>query len=731
MRQDEVVRDLAEGLHDTLAFATECSDLRQIEGATDVIREICRAVLEAASLIDEYAQLSFPGIILYVDGGSVLTTYVNSPGRITRSVISQDLTDRIKSCRSRLTDLTTKFDRTVAVETRMIMKEMRSEGITKRKHCTGNIYTADINLILEQIDLLDRLPREVEARYNAARCCHGDTRKDVIKSIIDWVLTEDDTKVFWLHSLAGMGKSTIATSVSCALDERRLLGGTFFFSRDQATRSNPDQLFSTIAFQMSSIHSSITSALCKAITLDLDIGRSTVVNQFQGLIKGPLCDTKDLGHPLVILLDALDECGSEKQRKDLFTIIRTEFATLPYFVKFVITSRPEADIRANLMSMDTIVKSFDLGTVESRLVNTDILAFVSARMVDIARSYELTIDWPGHERREALVQRAGHLFVWASTACDFIEDDQNDGPEMQLDLILRNSDISSLAVSPWTALDNLYLQVLQQSIPLNASKSRLDDVRLVLGTMIAAPDPLSLLDLAHVLNLRGTSQGNNASIILRKLHSVLIVPPTDNHIIRIIHPSFVDFITDRSRCVDTRFYIDLPSYRLHLAKSCLTRMQECLRRDICSLGTGQTMNKDIPDLDKWLAQSIPEYLQYACRYWAEYLQRSVIDEELYVLLREFISKHLLHWLEVMSLMGIYNDASTSLTSARVSLKVKACLIIVLHMSDDPCIKDICDPESRGWYGSAPRRRHPVYPAVPYSYHCKRHTNLYIRSCFLS
>jgi hypothetical protein len=61
MRQDEVIRDLAEGLRDTLAFASECSDLRQIKGATDVIREMCRAVLEAASLIDEYAQLSFSG----------------------------------------------------------------------------------------------------------------------------------------------------------------------------------------------------------------------------------------------------------------------------------------------------------------------------------------------------------------------------------------------------------------------------------------------------------------------------------------------------------------------------------------------------------------------------------------------------------------------------------------------------------------------------------------------
>lgn len=66
MYQDEEVRDLAEGLRETLAFAKECSDLRQINGGPDVIREISRAVLEAASLIDEYAQLPFASQFSFV-----------------------------------------------------------------------------------------------------------------------------------------------------------------------------------------------------------------------------------------------------------------------------------------------------------------------------------------------------------------------------------------------------------------------------------------------------------------------------------------------------------------------------------------------------------------------------------------------------------------------------------------------------------------------------------------
>ena len=85
-------------------------------------------------------------------------------------------------------------------------------------------------------------------------------------------------------------------------------------------------------------------------------------------------------------------------------------------------------------------------------------------------------------------------------------------------------------------------------------------------------------------------------------------------------------------------------------------MQECLLRDICKFGNGQIMNKDIPDHDKRVAEPIPEDLQYACRFWGEYLQRSVINEELHDPVCKFIFEHLLHWLEVVSLVGMYDSA---------------------------------------------------------------------------
>jgi hypothetical protein len=63
MTQDQQIRDLLEELRDMLAFANDCPDLCKVNGATDVIREMSRAVLEAAALVDERVSSSFGGKI--------------------------------------------------------------------------------------------------------------------------------------------------------------------------------------------------------------------------------------------------------------------------------------------------------------------------------------------------------------------------------------------------------------------------------------------------------------------------------------------------------------------------------------------------------------------------------------------------------------------------------------------------------------------------------------------
>lgn len=63
MQQDDDIHGLAVDLRDMLAWADQCPDLSIVKNATDIIREMVRAVLEAASIIDERIVSSFAGTV--------------------------------------------------------------------------------------------------------------------------------------------------------------------------------------------------------------------------------------------------------------------------------------------------------------------------------------------------------------------------------------------------------------------------------------------------------------------------------------------------------------------------------------------------------------------------------------------------------------------------------------------------------------------------------------------
>jgi hypothetical protein len=93
-------------------------------------------------------------------------------------------------------------------------------------------------------------------------------------------------------------------------------------------------------------------------------------------------------------------------------------------------------------------------------------------------------------------------------------------------------------------------------------------------------------------------------------------------------------------------------------------MHTSLQRDICQVGYGPIMNADILDLDSRLAEFVHEDLCYACCFWTEHLSRLSPEEtELQGLVQQFVSQHFLDWLEVLSLMGLFDGCLSSLRIA--------------------------------------------------------------------
>jgi hypothetical protein len=163
----------------------------------------------------------------------------------------------------------------------------------------------------------------------------------------------------------------------------------------------------------------------------------------------------------------------------------------------------------------------------------------------------------------------------------------------------------------------------------------------------ALQSPLSASSLAQLLRV----PAEDVHRTLYELHSILDVPQNPNHLVRLHHPSFRDFLLDRKRCGDDSFWIDERGAHKKLASCSLELMSAPggLRQDMCSLSEPGTLRRELEE--ETVASSLPQELQYACRYWVEHVERSqqgIADGDA---VHVFLQTHLLHWLEAMSLMG--------------------------------------------------------------------------------
>lgn len=104
-------------------------------------------------------------------------------------------------------------------------------------------------------------------------------------------------------------------------------------------------LFRTIAAQISVHRPLVAEAVVEAVKETPTIGQSNLAQQFTELLVNPLQqDTLQCGGPLIIVIDALDECGTTFSREQVLSILAEQSNRLPSFVRIVITSRLAQDI---------------------------------------------------------------------------------------------------------------------------------------------------------------------------------------------------------------------------------------------------------------------------------------------------------------------------------------------------------------------------------------------------
>ena len=533
-------------------------------------------------------------------------------------------------------------------------------------------------------DALEKLRRAPEAKLDSdvqpledgkLLLCFKDTRTAILGKIMKWVDDPNSQPIFWLHGLAGTGKSTIARTIGVRAKKKDYITASFFFSGvGTAGLRDPAFVFPTLAHQLAAINKDLNRIIGDAVIGSSDIDHGMVLDQFQTLIAAPLdawhTESKNATRTLIIL-DAVDECQGVEDRRpqQILACLRDHKYRAPSHVRILLTSRPEHHIREELVPQPQVLEH-DL-CLGDKFAQGDIAQFLKAKLPLIPHKLRIPVEgWPQEKDVQTLSEKSGHLFIFAKTALRFIGDDQVLDPRRQMNILLG---MGMTTVNPYSPLDDIYHQVLESAL----SGARVpDDIflrfRRVVGCIILSQDVLSVSEIASITDY----SVDEVMATLRRTHSVIHSSPPgtvdrreSDPLPGIYHPSFSDYLVDPKRCVDPHFTIVTTETHGFIVLRCFQLMKAILRPNVLDLPKLFIDNISIPDLKTKVQSAITPEGAYACQFWISHLLESKMDEEILEALREFLSKRFLWWCEALSLLGYAHEARVSLGAAASALRI--------------------------------------------------------------
>ncbi|KAL5512559.1 hypothetical protein ACEPAG_3212 [Sanghuangporus baumii] len=594
-KADAKLVDMVVKMKDAFHFSTAAHSLNdRTEMLKPTIKELLDETAKCCRAVDKYASHGFVGRIGHWPEGKKMDEYSG-----------------------RFTELRKKLDSVINVNTAKGVDNIESRQM--------------LQLLQTQLELSNMDISRVSTR---SRCLEG-TRQDYVDRIMARLFadTDADQNIVWLIGAAGAGKSTIAVTISDACDKRDCPAAYLFFERGK------DEYISTVralAYKIAALHPSIRPHIAKAVSENNNISGSLLRTQFEKLLLEPIqAAAGELERPIVIILDALDECGAISQRKDLVRLLMNDFATLPSKVRVLVTSRPESDIMENPLPSHIHHLELKHREDESR---RDVDTYIEKEMVAVVKQGPPK-DWTWEGVCEVLSGAADGLFIWASTAVKMVGESNN--PRRELRTLLE--DIQSVG----GGIDGLYGTVLEQSGISWHKREAKEEFARILGVILFAKEALSGEDIEGFLGL----EEDTADTVLGRLRSVLSYETGKS--VRLHHASFADYLTSE-RSSGKAWNIDESTQKAYIAERCFDVMHEALRFNMCRIESSFLRNNEIPDLQDRIQQAIPRHLDYACRFWSIHFCEIPNSKDLLKKLNTFANVHLLYWFEVLSLTKHYN-----------------------------------------------------------------------------
>ena len=401
--------------------------------------------------------------------------------------------------------------------------------------------------------------------------CHPNTRLAVLSEIMKWIKWEGDLHSFvmWVYGPAGAGKSAIAQTIAEICDKEMILLATFFFSRNDPSRSNIKPLIATIAYQITLNLPDVRNAILGAVERDPLIFSKSLTVQLQSLIVEPLRPLIEAGffdQPTsrrLVIIDGLDECSDPKVQRNIVEVLGNAHRQYQLPLIFLFASRPEQHISLAFSTGALRSVTTRIALDDSYLPDKDIQLFLTDKFQEITSTHRLRAyippHWPLPDVLKQLVNKSSGQFIYASTVINYISPIRHK-PQDRLDIVLGtrppHRDL------PFSELDALYMHIL-------TGVEDIDSILDILSIVIFSnPDSWMYWGLPQIEEFLSLEPGD-VELHLGDLSSLVNVGP--DQAIHILHTSLTDFLVDPARSKE--FWINPPARHTTFARRCLQLLQ--------------------------------------------------------------------------------------------------------------------------------------------------------------
>lgn len=436
------------------------------------------------------------------------------------------------------------------------------------------------------------------------------------------------------------------------LRARNIIVATFFCKRDDADRRNPRKIIPTLANQLAVALPGYRQHLADALSINFKkniLQPADPAKQLSLMLTGPLKAADVENRRIVLFIDALDEC--DEQPCHLLVDALVGGTDLPKHVVIVLVSRRLRELQAR-MNTATLLADLDQGLASPDMAD-DIYRLLQDRLKKIAKVYE-DHDWPKPRDISALTARAGGLFIWATIACNFINQ-----PSYQevLEQLLSQEDVA-------VGIDELYTHALDLEFAKQHGKTAwVEDYKSIMGVVLCSVTPLSANAISALLQKRP----NTVKGMLAILQPVLLWGSP----VRLAHASLADYLlSERSG----KLYVQPKYQHLALAEKCLQVLcSSQVHFNMAGISDSSVCISNFPDI-QGRRDALPDHINYSARNWATHLKVSgdldgAEKQAMMALITRFLKNSFLFWLETISLIGKVYEGVDSMNALCIWLQV--------------------------------------------------------------